>query len=114
MPNWTAESSKKLVILSFASRYGSSFRLTEEAGVGSEHADGRRYGGKIASRGCRAGALSLALGWLARPDKRPAGVHVLPVKVAHLGRLRTVPIEVDGDAAGVSPVEVLAEGPASG
>jgi diacylglycerol kinase family enzyme len=97
------------VILTFASRYGGSFVLTRDTGVGR--------GPLIAvvvearSRFAIAGhALSLALGRLANPVTRPAGVHVLPVKRALIGRMSTVPIEVDGDEAGMSPAEVRADG----
>ena len=97
------------VILSFATRYGSLFKLAPEAGVGRDtlmavvmEAGSRRA---IATN-----LLSLAFGWLARPETRPKGVHVLPVKIARIGRLTTAPVEVDGDQAGVSPVEVQADG----
>ena len=97
------------VILSFASRYGSSFVLTRDAGFGGDVLvavvmEARSSFGIV---GC---AMSLALGWLAKPETRPAGVHVLPIKLARIGRLSSVPVEVDGDASGASPVEVSADG----
>ena len=55
--------------------------------------------------------MSLALGRLTHPQRRPAGVHVLPVKLARIGLQSTVPVEVDGDAAGISPIVVSGEGP---
>jgi len=98
------------VILTFASRYGGSFVLTRDTGVG--------HGSLIAvvvearSRfAVAARAMSLALGRLTAPDRRPAGVHVLPVKRALIGRTTAVPIEVDGDEAGVTPADVRADGP---
>jgi diacylglycerol kinase family enzyme len=98
------------LILSFASRYGGSFVLTRETGVGRD--------GLIAvviearSRvAIAASAVSLALGRLGHSETCPRGVHVLPVKRALIGRQSTVPLEVDGDAAGLSPAEVRADGP---
>jgi hypothetical protein len=35
---------------------------------------------------------------------------VLPVETAKIGRLTTAPLEIDGDDAGLSPVEVRADG----
>jgi diacylglycerol kinase (ATP) len=96
-------------ILSFATRYASVFELAPDAGVGRD-----RLMAVVMEAGTRiqtaSNLLSLAFGWLARPETRPAGVHVLPVNVAHIGRTTTAPVEVDGDHAGLSPVEVRAEG----
>jgi diacylglycerol kinase family enzyme len=98
------------LILTLASRYGGSFVLTRETGVGRD--------GLIAvviearSRFAIAkSAIALSLGRLGNPETRPSGVHVLPVRRALIGRQATVPLEVDGDEAGLSPVEVLADGP---
>lgn len=98
------------VILTFASRYGGSFVLTRDTGIGR----GPLIAVVIETRsrlGITGRALSLALGRLTGPETRPAGVHVLPVKLARIGLQSSVPVEVDGDAAGVSPIEVSAEGP---
>jgi len=98
------------VILSFATRYGSLFTLAPDAGLGRDtliavvmEAGSRRAIGT--------NLISLAMGWLARPEARPNGVHVLPVKVATIGRRKPVPFQVDGDKGGMSPVEVRADGP---
>jgi diacylglycerol kinase (ATP) len=97
------------VILSFASRYGSSFVLTRDTGFGRDVlvAVVIEARSSLGIAGC---AMSLALGWLTKPETRLAGVHVLPAKLVRIGRLSSVPVEVDGDAAGTSPVEVRAEG----
>lgn len=96
-------------ILSFAARYASIFELAPDAGLGRD-----RLMAVVMEAGTRLGTaanlLSLAFGWLARPETRPAGVHVLPVNVARIGRLTPTPVEIDGDDAGVSPVEVRAAG----
>ncbi|WP_290985892.1 diacylglycerol kinase family protein [Hyphomicrobium sp.] len=96
-------------IFSFASRYASVFELTPDAGVGRDRlmAVVMEAGTRLATA---ANLLSLAFGWLAHPSTRPAGVHVLPVGVARVGRLTTAPLEIDGDEAGLSPVEVRSEG----
>jgi diacylglycerol kinase family enzyme len=96
-------------ILSFSTRYGSLFKLAPEAGIGRDTLTAvvMEAGSRLATA---ANLLSLALGWLARPDMRPKGVHVLPVKVARIGRLTRAPVEIDGDEGGVSPVEVRADG----
>jgi diacylglycerol kinase (ATP) len=98
------------VILSFASRYGGTFLLTRDTGIG--------IGTLLAvviearSRVAIAGvALSLALGRLADAKTRPSGVHVFPVRHARLGMRSAVPLEVDGDEAGTSPVEIRTGGP---
>lgn len=97
------------LILSFASRYGGSFVLTRETGVGRDSLIAivieARSRFAIATR-----AVSMALGRLGNPQTCPRGVHVLPVKRALIGRQSTVPIEVDGDEAGLSPAEVKADG----
>ncbi len=96
-------------ILSFATRYASIFELAPDAGVGRD-----RLMAVVMEADTRiktaANILSLAFGWLARPETRPSGVHVLPVRVAHIGRHTAAPIEIDGDRAGQSPTEVCAEG----
>jgi diacylglycerol kinase (ATP) len=96
-------------ILSFATRYASVFELTPDAGVGRD-----RMIAVVMEAGTRietaANLVSLAFGWIARPDTRPKGVHVMPVTHAYIGRLTTTPIEIDGDEAGVSPVEISAAG----
>lgn len=96
-------------ILSFASRYASVFELAPEAGLGRD-----RLMAVVMEAGTRletaANLISLAFGWIARPETRPKGVHVLPVNNARIGRLTTTAIEIDGDEGGVSPVEVNAAG----
>jgi diacylglycerol kinase family enzyme len=94
------------VILSFASRYGSVFTLTRETGVGLN-----TLMAVVIEASTRVGlaksALSIGLGRLARAK----GIQIMPVKVARIGRQSRVPLEVDGDGAGLSPADVRAEGP---
>jgi diacylglycerol kinase family enzyme len=98
------------IILTFASRYGGSFTLTRDTGVGHDQllAVVFQAGSRFA---ITHNAISLALGRLARPETRSAGVRVLPVTRARIGIQTAVPVEVDGDAAGVSPIEVSSDGP---
>jgi diacylglycerol kinase (ATP) len=98
------------VILTFASRYGGSFVLTRDTGVGHDHLIAVVIDAR-SRLGIAGHALSLALGRLTDSQTRPAGVHVLPVKLARIGLQSAVPVEIDGDAAGISPIEVSAEGP---
>jgi diacylglycerol kinase (ATP) len=98
------------VILSFATRYGSLFTLAPDAGLGRDtliavvmEAGSRRAIGT--------NLLALALGWLARAETRPRGVHILPVKAATIGRRQRAPFQVDGDEGGMSPVVIGADGP---
>jgi diacylglycerol kinase family enzyme len=98
------------VILSLASRYGGSFTLTRETGVGHD----RLMAVVIEARsrfGLAGAASSLALGRLTSENSRPSGVHVFPVKVARIGMQKPAAVEVDGDAAGTSAIEVSGEGP---
>jgi diacylglycerol kinase family enzyme len=97
------------IILSFATRYASVFELAPDAGVGRD-----RLMAVVMEAGTRletaANLVSLAFGWIARPQTRPRGVHVLPVNTARIGRQKSTPVEIDGDEAGISPVEVSAAG----
>jgi diacylglycerol kinase (ATP) len=97
------------IILSFATRYASVFELAPDAGVGCD-----RLMAVVMEAGTRLGTaanlVSLGFGWLARPETRPAGVHVLPVETARIGHVTTAPVEIDGDEAAPSPVEVKAQG----
>lgn len=97
------------IILSFATRYASVFELARDAGVGRD-----RLMAVVMEAGTRLGTaahlVSLAFGWIARPETRPKGVHVLPVTVARIGRQTETPVEIDGDDAGASPVEVSTAG----
>lgn len=98
------------VILSLASRYGGSFTLTRETGVGSN----RLIAVVVEARSrlhIATSAVSLVRGRLGDPRACPKGVHVLPVERAHIGRQARVPVEIDGDEAGLTPVEVSADGP---
>lgn len=98
------------LILTFASRYGGSFVLTRETRVGQGRLIAIVIEGGSRSAIAKA-AIALARGRLGHPETCPRGVHVLPVRRALIGQQSTTPLEVDGDEAGQSPAEVLADGP---
>jgi diacylglycerol kinase family enzyme len=98
------------LILSFASRYGGSFILTRETGVGHDSLIAVVIEARSRLAIARS-TMSLALGRLGHSGTCPPGVHVLPVRRALIGRRSPVPLEVDGDEAGLSPAEVRADGP---
>ncbi|HVZ04124.1 diacylglycerol/lipid kinase family protein [Hyphomicrobium sp.] len=98
------------LILTFASRYGGSFVLTRETSIGGD----RLIAVVIEARSrfaLAAHALALGRGTLGDPSACPPGVHVVPIKAARIGRQVSVPLEVDGDDAAMSPAEVSADGP---
>jgi diacylglycerol kinase family enzyme len=98
------------LILAFANRYAGSFLLSRDGGVGRDQLIAIVV--EARSRTAMVGhVLSLALGRLANPGTRPAGVHVLPVTRAMIGQRTGVPLEVDGDEGGLSPAEISAAGP---
>lgn len=98
------------VIITNASRYGGSFRLTNKTRVG---ADGliavvveARSRVQLASA-----SISLGLGRLIDPATRPRYVRVIPCQHARLGITSKAAAEIDGDASGSTPLEVHAGGP---
>lgn len=97
-------------IVSNASRYGGSFVLTRDTSIEREGLVAILVMG--ASRGeVLKAAFALGLGRLAHPATRPKGIVVLPATRVVMGRHIYVPLEVDGDEAGMTPVEITAEGP---
>ncbi len=98
------------VIVSNASHYGGSFTLTRETQLGA----GKLVAVIVEAKSRTAlltTSLSLALGRLARAETRPDFVRVVAAERVRLGRQVVTPVEVDGDAAGFSPVDVSAHGP---
>ena len=56
-------------------------------------------------------SLALALGRLIDPKTRPRHVEVIPCKRARIGFSVETATEIDGDASGVTPLQVDAGGP---
>ena len=98
------------VIVTRASHYGGSFVLTRETQLGAS--------GMIAvvfesqSRAALlVAATALGLGRLVNPATRPRGVTVLQASRVLIGKNTKVPVQVDGDESGTTPVDILAAGP---
>ncbi len=97
------------VILTLVSHYGGSFELTPLTWLGAN-----RLIAVVISARSRT-ELAQAAVWLARrrltSDGRPNFVSVLAAEEAMIGRRVTVPVQIDGDEAGTSPLHVRASGP---
>ncbi len=98
------------VIVTNASRYGGSFRLTQETALGRDGLVAivveARSRVKLVET-----SLALALGRLADPATRPRHVKVLPCSKARIGFEVTAVAEIDGDASDATPLTVEAGGP---
>jgi diacylglycerol kinase (ATP) len=98
------------VIVTRASHYGGSFVLTRDTQLGCPDMIAILFDAKSRYHLLKVSA-GLALGRHVRPETRAAGVTVLPAKRVQIGRRVIVPVQVDGDESGVSPVDVIAAGP---
>ena len=97
-------------IVSNARHYGGSFVLTRETALCSEGLAAILVIGASRADVFKA-ALALGLGRLADPASRPKGVVVLPASHVVMGASIPVPLEIDGDEAGMTPVTVTSGGP---
>ncbi len=98
------------VIVSNAAHYGGSFVLTRQTQLGANRLIAIVVTGKT-RRALLAASLALATGRLANPATCPKGIVVRPARHVKIGARVPVHIEVDGDEAGVSPVEITSGGP---
>ena len=98
------------VIVSNVAHYGGSFVLTRETQLGANKLLAVLVEKKSRVAILKA-SLSLALGRLADPKKRPHGVKVIPATRVRISSAANVPVEVDGDDAGTTPVVITAQGP---
>ena len=98
------------VIVSNASRYGGSFTLTKETQLGAAGLVAVIVSGKSRFSLLRA-SLALVLGRLAHSSKRPRDVLALPARHVRISAASAVPVEIDGDEGGATPVEIDAAGP---
>jgi diacylglycerol kinase family enzyme len=98
------------VIVTRASHYGGSFVLTRDTQLGAGSMIAIVFDARSRLALLQA-SLGLALGRLVHPDSRSRGVTVLPAKCVQIGRRVAVPVQVDGDEAGSTPVDVAAAGP---
>jgi diacylglycerol kinase (ATP) len=98
------------VIVTRASHFGGSFKLTRDTCVGVDHLiavviDARTRLELIVA------ALALPLGRLLDPATRPSFVRTMTARKVEIGRLSGAAVEVDGDVAGSTPVVISSEGP---
>jgi diacylglycerol kinase (ATP) len=98
------------VIVTRASHYGGSFVLTRDTQLGGNDMIAILFDAKSRTALLKASA-GLALGRHVRPETRGRGVTVLPATRVQIGRRVIMPVQVDGDEAGVSPIDVIANGP---
>lgn len=98
------------VIVTRASHYGGSFVLTRQTQMGAGDMIAIIIDAK--SRfGLLSASTALGLGRLGDPETCPRGVTVLPARHVQMGRTVPVPVQVDGDEAGTTPVDIVAAGP---
>jgi diacylglycerol kinase family enzyme len=98
------------VIVTRASHYGGSFIVTRETQLGASPMIAVIVDAKTRTQ-LLAASAALALGWIANPVRRPSGVTVLPARHVQIGLSADVPLQVDGDEAGATPADIVAEGP---
>jgi diacylglycerol kinase (ATP) len=98
------------VIVTRASHYGGAFTLTRDTQLGRPEMIAILFDATSRYQLLKA-AAGLGLGLHVRPETRSAGVTVIPAARVQIGRRIVMPVQVDGDEAGVSPVEVVASGP---
>lgn len=98
------------VIVTRAAHYGGSFLLTNATRVGHEAMIAVVIAAK-ARRELVAAALALPFGTIVDPSRRPSFVSVQRAERVEIGRRNPIAIEIDGDAAGYSPLVVEAGGP---
>jgi diacylglycerol kinase family enzyme len=97
------------VIVSNASRYGGSFTLTRATKLGAPGLVAVVVTGTTRTALLKT-SLALTLGRLARKETCPAGVEVIPCRHVRISGPAPVPVEIDGDEGGETPVEIQAGG----
>ena len=98
------------VIVTRASHYGGAFVLTRDTQLGT--LDMIAVVIEAATLpALAAAATSLALGRLSNPKTTPRGVTVLRANRVRIGQRVEAPVQVDGDDAGTTPIDIVATGP---
>ncbi len=98
------------VIVTRASHYGGAFLLTRDTQLGTKAMIAVVI--EAATLPALATAASaLALGRLANAETRPRGVTVLRADRVRIGQRVEAPVQVDGDDAGTTPIDIVATGP---
>lgn len=98
------------VVVTNAAHYGGSFLLTRDTQLGASQLVAVVVTGKT-RRDLFSAAAALGLGRLVAPQTLPQGILSIPCNRVRISSRIPVPIEVDGDAAGTTPVEISSEGP---
>ncbi|MEQ1670508.1 MAG: diacylglycerol kinase family protein, partial [Hyphomicrobium sp.] len=98
------------VIVTRASHYGGSFTLTRATQMGADPMIAIVIDAKSRFALLHA-STALGLGRLGDPKTCPRGVTVLPAQRVQIGRINSVPVQVDGDESDSSPADVVANGP---
>ena len=98
------------VIVTNAAHYGGSFRLTRDTQLGAGQLVAVIVTG-TARRDLLAASMALGLGRLTEAKTRPQGILSMPCNRVRITSDFAVPVEVDGDEAGTTPVEISSEGP---
>ena len=98
------------VIVTNAAHYGGSFLLTCDTQLGAGQLVAVIVTGTT-RRDLMAASMALGLGRLADPKTRPQGILSIPCNRVRISSAFPVPVEVDGDQAGTTPVEISANGP---
>lgn len=105
-----AEFTVSWAIVTNASRYGGAFVLTRDTGISREGLVAILVKGSSRADVLNA-ALALAAGRLADPKTRPKDIEVLNASRVVMGSSVPVPLEIDGDDAGMTPVAITTGGP---
>ncbi len=98
------------VIVTNAAHYGGSFLLTRDTQLGAGQLVAVIVTGTT-RRDLIAASMALGLGRLADAKTRPQGILSIPCNRVRITSDFTVPVEVDGDEAGTTPVDISSEGP---
>ena len=99
------------VVVTNAAHYGGSFALTDETQIGANKLVAVIFTG-AGRAALLANSLALGLGRLANAKTRPRGVIAVPVDRVSICGVATVCVEIDGDEAGMTPIEISSNGPA--
>jgi diacylglycerol kinase (ATP) len=98
------------VIVTNAAHYGGSFHLTRDTQLGTGQLVAVIVTGKT-RKDLLAASVALGLGRLANPKTRPQGIFAVPCNRVRITADFTVPVEVDGDVAGTTPIDISSAGP---
>lgn len=99
------------VVVTNAAHYGGSFALTDQTQIGANQLIAVIFTG-AGRAALLANSLALGLGRLAHAKTRPRGVIAIPVERVSISGVATVCVEIDGDEAGMTPIEISSNGPA--